>query len=1245
MNRKALAKGLIKFSFLALFLASLVFLVINLIVPVSASSNFDITILNPTKDACLVGPVRVNGIWDITKNPPGELSQYNVQIDWGDGSVNSALNINRTEIVPKEFFGTYDTNPGFNHSYISSDPCGSFFNIIVKLYHSQPPGSESGDAMASLTIKTCTSFVDNSSSICNYNALCNSSSACGCSYSGSQYCPNPGTVINGTDNKTCYYLPDTNQRCSDGSGCGDLSETVPISSAMLCNPTVGFVGCNSDNDCPVSYTSCGGNSIVSHDFTCDLTSHTCKDNPSTIEDCNNYNIDSCNGNSLFSQIGTCIEHQSSCAVTNTTTNCVDSSYCNGQETCSEGNCVSGTPIDCSQNDIPGIGICTNNPDNNPFTWDYFAGFTSVCDEVNDICPTGTLEITSTCSFDSCNAECDTTHTCADSTCSEQYNDYCTDLKLTEYDNDKILDSTTVSDSCGNSCQEDCTCTDCSVDCSAPQTNTYCVKDICGAECDSGSSTSCTTSDGYSGTQNCSEGCTLDNCITTEYCGDGIKNGPETCDDGSLNGQPYYCNNECTGQTPTLVVIVHVNNGNDGTAVASDFTVQVTGTNVQPSATFPGNETGTVLTLDAGYYTVDETVLSGYDVTFSNCAGTISINETKTCEITNDYNPEIPPVPETSGRLIVVKNVINDDEGTASESDFTMYVDGTNVSAPSFAGSREGVTVNLSEGSYLVTETGPSGYKPFISSYCYGTIASGEIKTCTIINDDQPGTPSENPTLIVFKLVIGGTMQPSDFTITVSGTNVQPSATFQGSEYGTTVTMDAGTYGVDEQGPYGYTPYFSTNCFGTIANGETKACIIVNFNETNSPTSPTLIVFKQVINDNGGTKQPSNFIMHVNGTNVSNPSFSGSENGVPITLDAGTDYEVTEDATLGYTATILYNCNGTVPDNQFKTCTIINDDIQPLLTVTKVVVNNNDGTKVVADFPLFVGATSVTSGVQNGFDVGTYIVSETQDSGYTATISGDCESNGTIILSIGDVKSCTITNDDIFVPTPPTPSGPTGGGGGGGGSSFAIVILSPVTTITQAAGSSATYTVNVQNIGGVSGTLSLSITGLPSSYYSVSSPITLSAGAKGTLNYTLALPSAATSTRFTVVVNATGAGGLKDSKTYAVNLTVTPATVTTSGGNTTTTGGNATQNITQNVTAPVVGLPKYITGAMTAIGNLASKRIVQYIAAGILLLILLILLIRFIASRRKPWRSRYGPSYQKKLVDKVKGQIKKVLEEE
>ena len=87
-----------------------------------------------------------------------------------------------------------------------------------------------------------------------------------------------------------------------------------------------------------------------------------------------------------------------------------------------------------------------------------------------------------------------------------------------------------------------------------------------------------------------------------------------------------------------------------------------------------------------------------------------------------------------------------------------------------------------------------------------------------------------------------------------------------------------------------------------------------------------------------------------------------------------------------------------------------------LTVTKVVVNDDGGTKQVADFPLFVTkdgvATAVESGIANEVSAGTYTVSETNASGYSALFSNDCDASGSVTILPGDHKTCIITNDDI-----------------------------------------------------------------------------------------------------------------------------------------------------------------------------------------------------------------------------------------
>src|SRR5436305_8648028 len=178
----------------------------------------------------------------------------------------------------------------------------------------------------------------------------------------------------------------------------------------------------------------------------------------------------------------------------------------------------------------------------------------------------------------------------------------------------------------------------------------------------------------------------------------------------------------------------------------------------------------------------------------------------------------------------------------------MSVTGGSPSPATFAGSEAGTAVTLSAGTYSVDESAVSGYTKTLGANCSGAIANGETKTCTVTNDDQAAT------LVVKKHVVndnGGTKTASNFSLTVTGTNVQPSATFPGDEAGTTVTLSAGSYSVDEGAVSGYTKTLGAACSGTIANGETKTCTV-----TNDDQAPQLTLNKVVINNNGGTAAES-----------------------------------------------------------------------------------------------------------------------------------------------------------------------------------------------------------------------------------------------------------------------------------------------------------------------------------------------------------------------------------------------------
>ena len=105
-------------------------------------------------------------------------------------------------------------------------------------------------------------------------------------------------------------------------------------------------------------------------------------------------------------------------------------------------------------------------------------------------------------------------------------------------------------------------------------------------------------------------------------------------------------------------------------------------------------------------------------------------------------------------------------------------------------------------------------------------------------------------------------------------------------------------------------------------GEDVTCTFVN-----DDIAPKLTVIKTVINDDGGTLIASQFTINVSGTDVSDPSFPGDENGTMVTLDAGA-YDVTEVNPFPnfYAESFSADCSGSIGIGAEKTCTITNGDI-------------------------------------------------------------------------------------------------------------------------------------------------------------------------------------------------------------------------------------------------------------------------------------------------------------------------------
>lgn len=169
-----------------------------------------------------------------------------------------------------------------------------------------------------------------------------------------------------------------------------------------------------------------------------------------------------------------------------------------------------------------------------------------------------------------------------------------------------------------------------------------------------------------------------------------------------------------------------------------------------------------------------------------------------------------------------------------------------------------------------------------------------------------------------------------------------------------------------------------------------------------------ITVNKVVINHGLTKTSADFAPYKVGTTTVTLGTS--------TLFAPGTYTISETTNSNYTQTFSGDCNSsgqiTVSSGTAKLCTITNEEKLAYLTLTKTVINHGR-TKTVTDFaPYKVGSTTVTLGAATPIDSGTYLISEKTDANYQLTFAGDCFTNGSITLSPGDNKTCSLTNEEI-----------------------------------------------------------------------------------------------------------------------------------------------------------------------------------------------------------------------------------------
>jgi hypothetical protein len=371
----------------------------------------------------------------------------------------------------------------------------------------------------------------------------------------------------------------------------------------------------------------------------------------------------------------------------------------------------------------------------------------------------------------------------------------------------------------------------------------------------------------------------------------------------------------------------------------------------------GSGSQSLISFPAGTYNLNEAIPAGWTLDSASCALQTLPTSTATgtplaSPVNGSANAGVSGFTIQAGletvctftdskraSLKLVKEVINNNGGTAAVGDFVLKANGTTFTS--------GVSQVVAVGTYALTEVANvTGYNPG-SWVCTGggtqsadgtsvTIAAGENVTCTIINNDIA------PSLTLNKILIkdnGGTANESDWTLSATGTGQTPTnlsgpGAAGSADVVSTDSFKADTYTLAESsGPTGYTASAWTCTNGVTVGADNKitralaqstTCSI-----TNNDESAHLIIKKVVVNDNGGSKHATDFKFKVNGGTATTFIQSSDQDHGENTVDVSAgNYSVVEDALpiAGYETT-YDNCSGAISSGETKTCTITNNDVK------------------------------------------------------------------------------------------------------------------------------------------------------------------------------------------------------------------------------------------------------------------------------------------------------------------------------
>ncbi|MFC5577042.1 galactose oxidase-like domain-containing protein [Lysobacter niabensis] len=466
---------------------------------------------------------------------------------------------------------------------------------------------------------------------------------------------------------------------------------------------------------------------------------------------------------------------------------------------------------------------------------------------------------------------------------------------------------------------------------------------------------------------------------------------------------------------SLTVNKVVVNNDGGNKTAADFSFAVNG---GAPVAFEADGSNT-LAVPAGAYSVTEPAVAGYAASFSNCSGLVlASGGSATCTITNNdtASPSLSTTAEASKSVYVAGETVT---LTARVLNNGAPVTGAQVNFNALKPNLVNrVILNATTNSSgvatasFVSGTGPSSIGTYQLTV---TATSGGLTAQAFATFDVLTNPTAQPaTLTVTKVVVnndGGSRIASEFTFSVNGATP---VSFE-PDGSNALSVPAGTYTITEPAVAGYAASFS-NCSGIVlAAGGSATCTITNNDEAQSPPA-TLTVNKVVVNDDSGSKVASDFSFSVNGAAPVAFEANGSNT---LSVPAGT-YTVTEPAVAGYAAS-FDNCSGLVlASGESATCTITNNDQAPSppasLTISKVVVNDNGGTRAASNFSFSVNGGAPVAFEADGSNTlsvpaGTYTITEPAVAGYAASFS-NCSG---LVLASGGNATCTITNNDTIAP--------------------------------------------------------------------------------------------------------------------------------------------------------------------------------------------------------------------------------------